>query len=59
MRRVGVITGTGVDADDADMKARFGVFAQALEQLGWSHAATCRSTIALARAIRTIFADTL
>src|SRR3954464_3891937 len=36
MRRVGVITGTGVDADDADMKARFGVFAQALEQLGWS-----------------------
>ena len=36
MRRIGVITGTGVDADDADMKARFGVFAQALEQLGWS-----------------------
>jgi putative ABC transport system substrate-binding protein len=36
MRRVGVITGTGVDADDADMKARFGIFAQALEQLGWS-----------------------
>ena len=36
MRRVGVITGTGVDADDADMKERFGVFAQALEQLGWS-----------------------
>ena len=37
MRRVGVITGTGVDADDADMKARFAAFAQALEQLGWSH----------------------
>ena len=37
MRRVGVITGAGVDADDADMKARFGAFAQALEQLGWSH----------------------
>jgi len=36
VRWVGVITGTGVDADDADMKARFGVFAQALEQLGWS-----------------------
>ena len=37
MRRVGVITGAGVDADDADMKARFAAFAQALEQLGWSH----------------------
>src|SRR5262245_36256158 len=36
MRRVGVITGTGVDADDADMKVRFGAFAQALERLGWS-----------------------
>ena len=29
--------GAGVDADDADMKARFAAFAQALEQLGWSH----------------------
>ena len=37
MRRIGVITGAGVDADDADMKARFAAFAQALEQLGWSH----------------------
>jgi len=37
VRRVGVITGAGVDADDADMKARFAAFAQALEQLGWSH----------------------
>ena len=35
--RIGVITGAGVDADDADMKARFAAFAQALEQLGWSH----------------------
>ena len=30
VRRVGVITGAGVDADDADMKARFAAFAQAL-----------------------------
>ena len=37
VRRVGVITGAGVDADDADMQARFAAFAQALEQLGWSH----------------------
>ena len=26
MRRIGVITGAGVDADDADMKARFAAF---------------------------------
>jgi ABC-type uncharacterized transport system substrate-binding protein len=37
VRRIGVLTGAGVDADDTDMKARFGAFAQALEQLGWSH----------------------
>jgi putative ABC transport system substrate-binding protein len=36
MRRIGVLTGAGVDTDDADMKARFGTFARALEQLGWS-----------------------
>ena len=58
MRRIGVITGAGVDADDADMKARFAAFAQALEQLGWTTVATCRSTIALGRAIPTTFADT-
>ena len=48
MRRVGVITGAGVDADDADMKARFAAFLRRR----WSNwagatAATCRSTIAL------------
>src|SRR5262245_44541156 len=37
MRRIGVLTGAGVDADDADMKARFAAFEQALEQRGWSH----------------------
>ena len=36
MRRIGVLTGTGVDADDADMQARFAAFAQALQQLGWT-----------------------
>ncbi len=37
VRRIGVLTGTGVDNDDADVQARFGAFARALEQLGWSH----------------------
>ena len=37
VRRIGVLTGAGVDADDADMKARFAAFEQALEQRGWSH----------------------
>ena len=36
MRRIGVLTGTGVDADDADMQARFAAFAQALQKLGWT-----------------------
>ena len=58
VRRVGVITGAGVDADDADMKARFAAFAQALEQLGWSHGRTRHIDYRLGRAIRTTFADT-
>jgi len=35
VRRIGVITGAG-DADDADMKAHFAVFAQGLAELGWT-----------------------
>ena len=58
VRRVGVITGAGVDADDADMKARFAAFAQALEQLGWSHGRNVQIDYRLGRAIRTTFADT-
>jgi putative ABC transport system substrate-binding protein len=37
VRRIGVLTGAGVGSDDADVKASFGAFARALEQLGWSH----------------------
>ena len=36
MRRVGVLVGSGTDADDLDMQARFVAFAQALQQLGWT-----------------------
>ena len=36
MRRVGVLVGSGTDADDFDMQARFVAFAQALQQLGWT-----------------------
>ena len=36
MRRVGVLVGSGTDADDYDMQARFAAFAQALQQLGWT-----------------------
>jgi len=34
-RRIGVITGAGVDTEDADMKAHFAAFAQGLRELGW------------------------
>jgi len=36
IRLIGVITGTGVNADDADMQARFAAFQQALRELGWT-----------------------
>jgi len=36
MRRIAVLTSTGVDADDADLRARFGAFQQALHELGWT-----------------------
>jgi putative ABC transport system substrate-binding protein len=36
IRRIGVIVGSGTDADDLDMQARFAAFAQALQQLGWT-----------------------
>ena len=36
MRRVGVLVGSGTDADDFDLQARFVAFAQALRQLGWT-----------------------
>jgi putative ABC transport system substrate-binding protein len=36
MRRIGVLVGGGLDADDLDMQARIGAFRQGLEQLGWT-----------------------
>ena len=36
MRRIGVLVGGGLDADDLDMQARIGAFRQGLGQLGWT-----------------------
>jgi putative ABC transport system substrate-binding protein len=36
MRRIGVLTGAGLDADE-DMQARIGAFQQGLQQLGWTN----------------------
>ena len=49
IRRIGVLTGTR--ADLADNKAQFAAFEQALQQLGWTVAATYGSTTALLRAM--------
>src|SRR5215510_1708275 len=35
MRRIGVLVGSGLDADDLDMQARVGAFEDGLKQLGW------------------------
>jgi putative tryptophan/tyrosine transport system substrate-binding protein len=36
VRRIGVLVGSGADADDSDMQARLAAFTQALQQLGWT-----------------------
>ena len=36
MRRIGVLVGSGTDADDSDMQSRFIAFSQALQQMGWT-----------------------
>ena len=36
MRRIGVLLGSGIDADDSDMQARIAAFRQGLQQLGWT-----------------------
>jgi putative ABC transport system substrate-binding protein len=36
VRRIGVLLGSGIDADDSDMQARIAAFRQALQQLGWT-----------------------
>jgi putative ABC transport system substrate-binding protein len=38
MRRIGVLVGGGLDADDLDMQARIEAFRQGLQQLGWTNA---------------------
>ena len=45
-------------ADDPEGQARIAAFLQGLQQLGWTTAATCGSTVAGARAMPTLFADT-
>ena len=35
MRRIGMIFGTGVDVDDADLQNRLGAFQQGLKEAGW------------------------
>ena len=35
MRRIGMLLGAGIDADDPDMQARIAGFRQELQQLGW------------------------
>jgi putative tryptophan/tyrosine transport system substrate-binding protein len=35
VRRIGVIFGTGIDVDDADLQNRLGAFQQGLKEAGW------------------------
>jgi putative ABC transport system substrate-binding protein len=37
MRRIGVLVGAGLDANDLDTQARIGAFQQGLQQLGWTN----------------------
>ena len=37
VRRIGVLAGGGLDADDLDLQARIGAFQQGLQQLGWTN----------------------
>jgi hypothetical protein len=57
MRRVGVLLGSTADPD-SDAQARIGTFLQALEQLGWTEVATCRSTSDEVRPIWSALANT-
>src|SRR5262249_57011894 len=45
MRRIGVLTGAGLDADDLDMHARIGAFEDGLKQLGWTSGQNVRIDI--------------
>src|SRR6516162_11044954 len=45
VRRIGVLAGGGLDADDSDMQARIGTFQQGLQQLGWTNGQNVRIDI--------------
>jgi putative ABC transport system substrate-binding protein len=45
MRRIGVLNGGGLDADDLDVKARIGAFENGLKQLGWTNGQNVRIDI--------------
>jgi ABC-type uncharacterized transport system substrate-binding protein len=45
MRRIGVLVGGALDADDLDMQARIGAFQQGLQQLGWTNGQNVRIDI--------------
>jgi putative tryptophan/tyrosine transport system substrate-binding protein len=45
VRRIGVLVGGGLDADDLDMQARIGAFEDGLKQLGWTNGQNVRIDI--------------
>jgi len=45
MRRIGVLVGGGLDADDLDLQARIGAFEDGLKQLGWTNGQNVRIDI--------------
>ena len=45
VRRIGVLAGGGLDADDLDLQARIGAFQQGLQQLGWTNGQNVRIDI--------------
>src|SRR5262249_39486631 len=42
VRRIGVLVGGGLDADDLDLQARVGAFQLGLQQLGWTNGQNVR-----------------
>jgi putative tryptophan/tyrosine transport system substrate-binding protein len=45
VRRIGVLAGGGLDADDLDLQARIGAFEDELKQLGWTNGQNIRIDI--------------
>jgi putative tryptophan/tyrosine transport system substrate-binding protein len=42
MRRIGVLVGGALDADDLDLRGRIGAFEDGLKQLGWTNGQNVR-----------------